>query len=218
MQSLWTRRASWPGWRLSRAIISATALGLVGVFGSTLPADADWLITLEGRMIETQGPWTIEDDVLTYTDLEGQQHTLNVDDVDIEASEETTALKAGKEYVPRSEREVSSEEAKKARKKLRKKAKVILYMTTLCRDCSRAKKLLEELDVNFIEKDINANRNNGREYRRKAGHGGGLPVIDIDGTLVFSNNPRVIRQRVEEFKERERKAAGSTGKRGRGHR
>ncbi|MEM7587102.1 MAG: hypothetical protein AAF560_27180, partial [Acidobacteriota bacterium] len=39
---------------------------------------ADWLITLEGRMIETQGPWTIEGEVLTYVDLEGQEHSLSV--------------------------------------------------------------------------------------------------------------------------------------------
>ncbi len=207
MQFLWTRRAFKPGWSISRERVCRTVVGIVVALVLASPAAADWLITLEGRMIETQGPWTIEESLLTYTDLEGEEHTLDLDDVDLEASEETTALKAGKPFVPSSEREAPVERDKKAEKKRKKKAKVILYMTTLCRDCKRVKELLDELDVNFVEKDINANRNNGREYRRKAGHGGGLPVIDIDGTMVFSNNPRVIRQRIEEFKDREREAA-----------
>ncbi len=210
MQFFWTRRAFWPGWSINRVILWSTVVGLVSAWGLTLPAAADWLITLEGRMIETQGPWTIDQGVLTYTDLAGEEQALALDDVDLEASEETTALKAGVPYVPSSERS-SVEVDKKAEKKRKKKAKVILYMTTLCRECSRAKELLEELGVNFVEKDINASVNNGREYRRKAGHGGGLPVIDIDGTLVFSNNPRVIRQHVEKLQERERKA-GVSGK------
>lgn len=166
---------------------------------------ADWLITLEGRMIETQGPWTIEGEVLTYVDLEGQEHSLSVDDVDLEASEETTALKAGREYVPRQEPEV--QESKKEARKRNKKAKVILYMTSLCKECQRARELLEALDVEFVEKDINSGRKTRFEYQRKAGHGGGVPVIDIDGAIVFSNNPRVIRKRVAEYKARMREAS-----------
>ena len=185
---------------------------LISVLILAPPAGADWLITLEGKLIETQGPWTIDGRTLTYTDLEGEQQTLDVDDVDLEASEETTALKAGKPYVPRDEAEASSEAVGKKRKGRsgkgkRRKPKVILYTATLCRECTKARELLEELGVDFVEKDINASIKARREYNKKAGHGGGLPVIDIDGYLVFSNNPRVIRQRVWELKEREEAAA-----------
>lgn len=173
--------------------------------GLALPAGADWLITLEGRMIETRGPWTIEGPTLTYVDLEGEEHTLDLDDIDLEASEETTALKAGKPYVPGGEAGASSEVAgkKKGRKGKRKEPKVILYMTSLCQECTRAQKLLEKLGVDFVAKDIIASKMARREYNKKAGHGGGVPVIDIDGALVFSGNPRVIRQRVREMQERE---------------
>ena len=192
------------------------SLTYVGWIASVLilgaPAGADWLITLEGKLIETQGPWTIDGRILTYTGLEGEQQTLDIDDVDLEASEETTALKAGKPYLPRDGAEASSEAVggkKKGRagKGKRKKPKVILYTASLCRECTKAKRLLEELGVDFVEKDINASTKARREYSKKAGHGGGLPVIDIDGYLVFSNNPRVIRQRVRELQEREAAAA-----------
>ncbi len=188
----------------SRRIVVKSAAWLALILAS--PAAADWLITLEGKMIETQGRWTIDGRTLTYTDLEGEQQTLDADAVDLEASEETTALKAGKPYVPRNEAEGPEAEGKKKGKTgkgKRGKPKVILYMTTLCKECNKAKKLLEELGVAFLERDINGSIKAKREYAKKAGHGGGLPVIDIDGYLVFSNNPRVIRQKVRELQERE---------------
>ena len=169
------------------------------------PTAADWLITLEGRLIETAGPWTTRDGSLTYTDLDGEEHTLDLDAVDLEASEETTALKAGKTYDPNKGNEDSPQDVRggKRRKTQDKKPKIILYMTSLCKECTRTRELLEELDVAFVEKDINTNKKAGREYRKKAGHGGGLPVLDIDGAMVFSNNPKVIRQRVREMLERQ---------------
>ncbi len=171
------------------------------------PAAADWLITLEGRLIETDGPWTVDGDRLTYTDLEGEEQTVALDDLDLEASEETTALRAGKPYVPQKESE--EQPAAKAEKPGGEAAepKIILYMTSLCKACSRARELLEDLGVDFVEKDVQTDKKARREYKEKAGHGGGLPVIDVGGALVFSNNPRVIRQRVKELQEREAEAA-----------
>ncbi len=174
-----------------------------------LPASADWLITLEGRLIETQGPWTILEDTLTYTDQDGEEHTLDLDDVDLEASEETTALKAGKPYEPKKASQEAQASDRSARRKWAKgeKPKIILYTTSLCKECNRARDLLEELGVPFIAKDININKKWAKQYRKVAGHGGGLPVIDIDGALVFSNNPRVIRQRVQQMLERQEREA-----------
>ena len=169
-----------------------------------LPAAGDWLITLEGRLIETQGPWTIEGDALTYTDPDGEEHTLALDDVDLEASEETTALKAGKPYEPAPEEDGAGQGGRQA---TGEEPKIILYMTSLCQECTRAREILEDLGVEFVEKDIRTDPRAEREYRKIAGHGGGLPVIDVDGAVVFSNNPRVIRQRVEEMRQREAKAA-----------
>ncbi len=167
------------------------------------PAGADWLITLEGSMIETAGPWTIEDGTLPYTDVDGEQHALDGDELDLEASEETTALRAGKPFEPRGEAEEADDGKQGKKRRQKDEPKVILYTTSLCQECSRVQKLLEHLDVDFVAKDINSSPTARREYRKKAGHGGGLPVVDVDGALVFSGNPRVIRQRVREMRVRE---------------
>ena len=197
-----------------RRTIGCTAILLV----LAAPAGGDWLITLEGRVIETRGPWTIDGETLSYVDPDGGQHVLDVADVDLEASEETTALRAGKPYVPRHAEATTGEaeepatekpgrSARKTRKSRAAKPDVILYMSSLCRTCTLARELLEELEVEFISKDINASSRARREYRKKAGHGGGLPVLDIGGTMVFSYNPRAIRQRVEELRKRKEAAA-----------
>ncbi len=193
----------------SGAAVVAAGIVVMVVAASAPPVAADWLITLEGKLIETSGRWTIDGGVLTYTDLEGEQQALALDDVDLEASEETTALRSGKPYLPREK--AAAEEITSVAGAARGKAgkagkapepKIILYMTSLCRECTRARELLEELGVAFVQKDINTSRKALREYQKKAGHGGGLPVIDIGGALVFSNKPRVIRQRVRQLEER----------------
>ncbi|MCP4211918.1 MAG: glutaredoxin [Halieaceae bacterium] len=195
-----------------RSIWKSGAL-IVAFAAVTSPVAADWLITLEGKLIETRDPWTIDGDVLTYIDLGGEQQTLALDDVDLEASEETTALRSGKPYLPREQTAAEPAAAEPAagssRRKTRKapEPEIILYMTSLCKECARARKLLEELGVAFVQKDIIASSMARREYKKKAGHGGGLPVIDIGGALVFSNNPRVIRQRVRELEEKQAEAA-----------
>ncbi|MEM7356788.1 MAG: glutaredoxin family protein [Acidobacteriota bacterium] len=179
------------------------ALFLLSLFLPALPAQADWLITLEGKLIETQGAWTIEGDRLTYTDTHGEVQTLAVDDVDIEASAETTALRAGKPYEPGKMAAAASGETQEGgKKKARKgeKPKVIVYMTTLCKQCALAEELLQELGVDYIAKDVNDSKKARREFQKKTKHGGGgLPVLDIGGSMVYSYNPRAIRQRVEKL-------------------
>ena len=192
---------------LITALIIATLVLALGVGAGSV--HADWLITLEGKMIETEGPWTIADEVLTYIDEDGEEQSLAVDEVDLEASEETTALRAGKPYVPsqRTEAEPAKKAKRKKEKKVAKEARVILYTTSLCRDCTLARELLDDLDVAYVAKDINKSDKARREYKKKAGRGGGLPVLDIDGSMVFSYNPRAIRQRVEAMRAREAEKA-----------
>ena len=183
-----------------------TALTITALSIVALPAGADWLITLEGKVIETDGPWTIDGETLTYTDADGAVQTIAVDDVDVEASEETTAIRAGRPYEPSQPEAEGPGERKAQSKKKRGKGEkpaVILYMTTLCRQCTLARELLEELEVDFVAKDINTSKKARMEYRKKTQHGGGgLPVLDIGGAMVFSYTPRAIRQRVESLLEK----------------
>ncbi len=176
-------------------------LGAIGLM-LALPAAGDWLITLEGRLIETLGPWTVEGATLTYTDLEGARQQLDVAELDLEASAETTALRAGEIYEPGGAGD-GGEETPPETPPSEAMPKIILYVAGLCPDCIKAQELLEELGVNFVVHDVNKKGKARREYLRKAGHGGGVPVIDFDGRLCFSYDPRVIRERVREIQEKE---------------
>ncbi len=168
------------------------------------PAAADWLITLDGKLIETRGPWVIDGENLAYVDADGAEQILKVDDVDLEASEETTALKAGRTYEPAEKSrpapfELTSPTAEAA--KTGDEPKVTLYMTSWCGYCRKARKLLTKLDVDFAAKDIERNRKAASEFRRKSGGRGGVPLIDIDGEMVRGYNEKLIRKLVAELEE-----------------
>ncbi len=165
------------------------------------PAAADWLITLEGRMIETQGPWTIDGGTLTYIDVDGVRQSIALDDVDLEASKETTAIQAGEPYEP--PKNVRPEpfelESPTAAALAGEEPKITLYMTTWCGYCRKASKLLKELDADFVSKDVERDRKAATEFRRKNGGRGGVPLIDIDGELVRGYNAKMIRELVAEL-------------------
>lgn len=65
---------------------------------------------------------------------------------------------------------------------------VIVYSASWCGVCRRAKNLLRSLGVPFTEKDVEASRSAAIELRRKAEAAGfqpgGVPVIDVGGTLL----------------------------------
>lgn len=65
---------------------------------------------------------------------------------------------------------------------------VIVYSTSWCGVCKAAKSLLKSWHVPYTEKDVEASRSAAEELARKsqaAGlRGGGVPVIDVAGTLL----------------------------------
>lgn len=169
------------------------------------PAAADWLITLEGELIETRGPWTIEEKVLTYTDAAGEEHRLDLAGVDLEASEETTALKAGKPYVP--EPKVDGPEASAAETPaVQPEERVVLYMTSWCGYCRRTSQLLTTLGVPFVEKDIEKDLQAAEDYRKKAGGYRGVPVLDVGGRIVRGYRPTLIHKYVAKLRREEERA------------
>lgn len=145
---------------------------------ATLPAAADWLVTREGERIETQGSWKIRGKAIFYTTAEGESARIPRDAVNLEASRRATR---GEE------------------------PKVVMYSTPWCPYCRKARKLLNKLDVEWVEKNIEKDPAAARELRLKAGRGAGVPVIDFDGKLVRGYDPKKITklaQRIEEQRER----------------
>ena len=74
--------------------------------------------------------------------------------------------------------------------------KVILYATSWCPWCRKTQDLLTELDVEFALKDIEESAEAAREFQEKGGPGTGVPLIDIDGTLVKGYDEQQIRDLV----------------------
>lgn len=67
-------------------------------------------------------------------------------------------------------------------------APVVVYSTSWCGVCKKAKRVLAELGVSFVEKDIEASRSALEELQVAASAAelqpGGVPVISVKGTLL----------------------------------
>ena len=61
--------------------------------------------------------------------------------------------------------------------------KVTVYSTPTCPHCHHAKDYLKENNVSFEDFDVSQDREKAREMVEKSGQMG-VPVIDIDGTIV----------------------------------
>lgn len=159
---------------------------------------ADWLVTAEGELIETRGPWRVAGQKILYTDLEGEVRTLDLSEIDLIGSKETTELRTGKPYV-----EPQGEPGNAAGTLRSAPPRVSIFVDAFCQECREAREFLEAQGLPFQVKDISQDRRALREYKKKAGHGGGMPIIDVDGHLIFRYRPQVVRERLEELRTRE---------------
>jgi len=91
-----------------------------------------------------------------------------------------------------------SENTRKSELKGRKSnrdVKVIMYMTDVCGYCKKARDYLNSLGVNLVEYNVEKDREKAAESIRKGGRG--VPVIDIEGTIIRGYNPERIKEAVE---------------------
>jgi glutaredoxin-like YruB-family protein len=70
--------------------------------------------------------------------------------------------------------------------------KVILYTTSWCPACTRARKYLNSRGVSFTEKDVESSKSNLTEMLQKSGGARGVPVIDIHGKVLRGFNQTAI--------------------------
>jgi len=63
-------------------------------------------------------------------------------------------------------------------------AEVEIYTTSLCGYCYRAKHLLKNKGVEFIEYDVTFDRTKRQEMTERAGGGTSVPQIFIDGKSI----------------------------------
>lgn len=72
-------------------------------------------------------------------------------------------------------------------------SKVIVYSTSTCPWCERAKEFLKANNVEFEERNAQENPEYANELQEKSG-GVGVPVLDIDGTIIIGFNEKKIRE------------------------
>lgn len=72
-------------------------------------------------------------------------------------------------------------------------ANVIVYSTSTCPWCDRAKEFLKANNIEFEERNAQLNPAYATELQEKSG-GLGVPVIDIDGTIIIGYNEKKLRE------------------------
>jgi glutaredoxin len=74
---------------------------------------------------------------------------------------------------------------------------VVLYRTSWCGYCKQAAAYVRSLGAELIEYDIEKDADRKTEMRKKSGGSSGVPLLDIDGTIIHGYNPSAIRAAVE---------------------
>ncbi len=74
----------------------------------------------------------------------------------------------------------------------RGKLDIVLYSTSWCGYCKKARAWMTGAGVPFVEKDIEKDAAAGAEYRSKSNGYTGVPLIDVNGTAVRGFDQRRI--------------------------
>ena len=70
---------------------------------------------------------------------------------------------------------------------------VIIYSTSTCPWCIRAKQFLKDNNVQYADFDVSSNSEKAEEMTQKSGQMG-VPVVDIEGTIIVGFDKEKIKQ------------------------
>ena len=142
-------------------------------------------------------PWAASADIYTWKDSKG--NTMFSDSPPAGGrAERQTVTEQRIERPP--VKEAASQPHGNASVKIRpyKDIRVIMYMTSWCPYCRKAKDYINSLGVNLIEYDIEKDSSKNEEMLRKSGGGRGVPFIDVEGIIIRGYSPEEIRASVED--------------------
>jgi glutaredoxin len=74
---------------------------------------------------------------------------------------------------------------------------VILYETSWCPYCIKARELLKDMGVSLVEYDVEKDRARQVEMIKKSGGSRGVPVIDVEGIIIRGYDPDEIKTVIE---------------------
>ncbi len=75
--------------------------------------------------------------------------------------------------------------------------KVIMYITSWCGYCRKAREYLQSLRVDLVEYDVEKNPSKGKEMLSKSGGSRGVPLIDVEGIIIRGYSPGAIKDAIE---------------------
>ncbi|MBI1810548.1 MAG: DUF4124 domain-containing protein [Nitrospirae bacterium] len=75
--------------------------------------------------------------------------------------------------------------------------KVIMYMTSWCPYCRKAREYINSLGVKLTEYDIDRDKSKNSEMLSKSGGAKGVPLIDVEGLIIKGYVPDAIKTAVE---------------------
>jgi len=112
--------------------------------------------------------------------------------------EDTTERPRAKENLPRA-KENPQRPKREALKEKRPYGdiQVILYMTSWCPYCAKARNYLRSLDVHLTEYNIERDKDRKEEMLSKSGGSTGVPLIGVEGTIVRGYNPDALKAAIE---------------------
>lgn len=82
-------------------------------------------------------------------------------------------------------------------KKTNRDINVIMYVTSWCGYCRKAREYINSLGANLTEYDIDNDKSKRDEMLSKSGGSKGVPLIDIEGIIIKGYVPNAIKAAVE---------------------
>jgi glutaredoxin len=74
---------------------------------------------------------------------------------------------------------------------------VIMYMTSWCGYCRKARDYIHSLNVDLVEYNIEKDKSKREEMLSKSRGSTGVPLIDIEGIIIKGYNPDAIKAAIE---------------------
>lgn len=180
-------RPSTLGRVLAGLFLLSTALELVGA------ARADLLHLKDGRKVVTLGPWTIVDDQVRYTTPIGRPGSVPVAEVDLERSRAASPASSPSSATVESKSRTAGKSGER----------IVLYETSWCPWCKRARELFAELGVPILERDVEADAAAAREKERLA-PGTGVPVVVYGERVIRGFSEVELRKIAQAYRDRQR--------------
>jgi len=201
-------------------------LGVVGLWlGWTTSAGAEVVVLKDGSRVETRGSFEVRGRQIVFTSAQGTLATLRLDEVDLEASRAASrpapapAANTGPAAAPKkapvlvlTDRDVAHVDpvdVGPADAPAEVAPRIVMYTTSWCGYCRKARQLLGQLGLPYQELDIEKSAA-ARSQRDSLDPSCGVPLIDFAGTPVCGYAEGQIRKLAANLEKR--KAAKTKAK------